>query len=344
VVVTVGVLGFSAGPAAASPRDAGVQVALRALGLYSGQIDGIVGPETRAGVEAAQRRAGLPVTGRIDTRTRSVLGPLGQPLLGARWLTPGDFGLDVSALQFMLAREGYYHAALDGYFGKHLEAAVLAFQRHARLPVDGVAGPDTLHAVAAREPRRTSPPKQVYVVQPGDSLTAIAVHYGVTLPALARANRLDPLETLLIGTRLVLPAPAASPALTSTPSDVRDRLGAWADRLGVSPDLVRALAWMESGYQPDVVSSVGARGVLQVMPDTRDFVEQVLVGHPVPHTVDGDIEVGVLYLRHLLSQFGGDTGLALGAWYQGPAAVRQFGLFAMTKPFVADVLALETRM
>ena len=43
-----------------------------------------------------------------------------------------------------------------------------------------------------------------------------------------------------------------------------------------------------------------------MLPTTRDYVEQVLVGKRVPHTVDGDIEVGVLYLRHLLARFGGD--------------------------------------
>jgi hypothetical protein len=80
------------------------------------------------------------------------------------------------------------------------------------------------------------------------------------------------------------------------------------------------------------------------MPTTRDFVEQMIVGHAVPHTLDGDVEVGVLYLRHLLGQFDGDTRLALAAWYQGEAAVRRFGLYQMTKPFVADVLALQQRM
>jgi soluble lytic murein transglycosylase-like protein len=107
---------------------------------------------------------------------------------------------------------------------------------------------------------------------------------------------------------------------------------------------VRALAWMESGYQPNVVSKAGARGVLQTLPVTRDFVEDVLVGHALPRTLDGDIEVGVLYLRHLLRHFGGDEKLGLAAWYQGEAAVRKKGVFAVTKPFVAGVLALKARM
>ncbi len=345
-MLAVGALIF-AGQASASPQQAGVQVALRAAGLYAGRIDGEFGPLTRSAVEAAQQRAKLPVTGTIDTQTRDALGPLGRPLFGKRPIWPGNFGLDVSVLQFLLARAGYYDSALDGYYGPHLEAALEAFQSHAGLVADGVAGPQTLSALVrrARAPRSTAPAADVYVVQPGDSLTAIAAHFAVSLDRLAKANRLDPAKALLIGTKLAVPAAHATDVtLGATPDDVRSQLGTWAARLGVSPHLVRALAWMESGYQPGVVSDVGARGVLQVMPTTRAYVEQVLVGHALPQTVDGDIEVGVLYLRHLLSQFDGDSGLALGAWYEGEAAVRKFGLYKVTKPFVADVLALELRM
>ena len=346
LVLAVGAL-IVAGQASASPQQAGVQVALRAAGLYTGPFDGEIGPLTRSAVEAAQQRAKLPVTGTIDTQTRDALGPLGRPLFGKRPIWPGNFGLDVSVLQFLLARAGYYDSALDGYYGPRLEAALEAFQSHAGLAADGVAGPQTLSALVrrARAPRSASPPAAVYVVQPGDSLTAIAAHFGVSLDGLATTNSLDPAKALLIGTRLTVPvAHPAGVSLGATPDDVRSQLDTWAAKLGVSPHLVRALAWMESGYQPGVVSDVGARGVLQVMPTTRAYVEQVLVGHALPQTVDGDIEVGVLYLRHLLSQFDGDSNLALGAWYQGEAAVRKFGLYQVTKPFVADVLALELRM
>jgi N-acetylmuramoyl-L-alanine amidase len=406
VVLAVGVF-FSAGHALASPQQAGDQVALRALGFYKGPIDGQVGPLTRAAVEVAQTHAHLPVTGVITTRTRNSLGPLGRPLFGTRTIVAGDFGLDVSVLQFLLARTGYYHGALDGFMGRKVDTALRAFQNRAGLGVDGIAGPDTLaklvatsrhhHAGLSVQPphatyvvrpgdsltaiathygvsmatlarlnsldptkallvgtRLTVPaaavatrppaPQQTYVVQPGDSLTMIAAHYEVSMPALARLNHLDPAKALLIGAHITVPVAAAHASLAAAPADVRSTLDDWAARLGVSSHLVRALSWMESGYQPSVVSSVGARGVLQVMPTTRDYVEQVLVGHPVPHTLDGDVEVGILYLRHLLGQFNGDTRLALAAWYQGEAAVRKFGLYQMTKPFVADVLALQQRM
>jgi hypothetical protein len=83
---------------------------------------------------------------------------------------------------------------------------------------------------------------------------------------------------------------------------------------------------------------------LQTLPTTRRYAERVLVGHPLPHTLDGDIVVGVLLLRHLLQQFGGDENLALAGWYQGERAVRTIGVYKVTKPFVANVLALKLRM
>ena len=101
---------------------------------------------------------------------------------------------------------------------------------------------------------------------------------------------------------------------------------------------------MESGYQQRVVSSVGAEGVMQLLPTTWKYVEDVLIGHPVDHTADGNVQVGVAYLHHLLSAFGGNERLALAAWYQGEAAVRAHGPYKVSVVFVADVLALRSRM
>ena len=101
---------------------------------------------------------------------------------------------------------------------------------------------------------------------------------------------------------------------------------------------------MESGFQTEIVSSAGARGVLQTLPTTRSYVETVLAGRDIPNSVDGDIEVGILYLKHLLQAFGGDEHLALAGWYQGERAVKKHGLYDITKPFVANVLALRSRM
>jgi soluble lytic murein transglycosylase-like protein len=127
-------------------------------------------------------------------------------------------------------------------------------------------------------------------------------------------------------------------------TDVREILTSTARRYGVDEQLVRALAWMESGYQTSIVSSAGAVGVMQTLPVTREYVETVLAGRKIPRTVQGDVEVGVLYLRSLLRHFEGNEKLALAAWYQGEKAVRERGVYKVSKPFVANVLALRTRV
>jgi LysM repeat protein len=347
LVATVAALAAPAvAHATGNPQVAGLQVALRAHGLYLAQIDGIAGPHTTAAVHAFQRKHHLPI-GLADARTRVALGPLGRPLFGSRILRRGDFGFDVAVLQFLLTQNGIYSGALDGYLGKETAIALKRYQRALHLAADAVVGPRTLSAIVHRErvPVRTNvtvATHQVHVVRPGDTLTEIAAAAGTTIRALASVNGIDPARPIVIGQRLRVPSRTASLAPAS--SEVRAKLDAWAGRLGVDPHLVRALAWMESGFQTNIVSSAGARGVLQTLPTTRTYVERVLAGRKIPNTVDGDIEVGVLYLRHLLGAFDGNASLALAGWYQGERAVRRHGVYNVSKPFVANVLALRTRM
>ena len=114
----------------------------------------------------------------------------------------------------------------------------------------------------------------------------------------------------------------------------------WAAVYGVDAKLARALAWMESGFQEDVVSSAGAVGVMQLLPETWEWVDTVLLGQRTPRTYDGNVRAGVRYLRWQLDQFGGDVKLALAGYYQGARAVRERGLFDDTKQYVAVILEL----
>jgi soluble lytic murein transglycosylase-like protein len=182
-----------------------------------------------------------------------------------------------------------------------------------------------------------------HVVRVGDTLTTIAQRYGTSVSLLARANGLDPDRYLFAGARLQIPTTSRTPVIAD-PFDVRLSLSRWSGHYGVNARLVRALAWMESGFNNNLVSSVGAMGVMQLLPQTWDYVETVLVGAQIPHTVDGNVHAGVAYLNELLTEFHGDKRLALAAWYQGAAAVRKHGLYGETKTFVANVLALELRM
>jgi soluble lytic murein transglycosylase-like protein len=83
---------------------------------------------------------------------------------------------------------------------------------------------------------------------------------------------------------------------------------------------------------------------MQVTPATWRFVETVLLGRRVPNTAEGNIRVGVAFLRHMLRVFRGDERLALAAYYQGAKAVRQRGIFPQTRTYVANVLALKSRV
>jgi hypothetical protein len=286
-------LTLAAAAHAANPQIAGLQVALRAYGLYHGPIDAIAGPQTVRATKAFQRRAGLPVDGRAGPRTRRALGPLGRPLFGRRTLRRRVFGWDVAVLQFMLAKRGAL-IPIDGYFDGATERALRRYQRSRRLAVDGIAGRHTLMALSRGRAALAPPSRPV------------------------RAAR-------------------------AVPRNVRGLLEYWAGYYGVDRSLVRALAWMESGYNPNLVSSAGARGALQVLPVTHQYVETVLLGRRVPRTASGEIQVGVAYLHHLLREFRGSESLALAGWYQGPASVRRRGAFKATKAFVADVLALRER-
>jgi hypothetical protein len=272
-----------------NPQIAGLQVALRAYGLYLGPIDGISGPATVGGVKRFQRRAGLRVDGKAGAATRRAFGPLGRPLFGTRTLRRGAFGWDVSVLQFLLARRGEL-VPIDGFFDAQTERALRRFQRARRLSIDGIAGDRTLAAFTQHAPQ--------------------AIH-----PVLVWS---------------VTPA-----------TQVRALLDRWAARYGVDKKLVRAVAWMESGFQTNLTSAAGAWGVMQILPTTWSYVETVLLGHKVPRTASGNIRVGVLYLRQLLREFSGNQRKALAGWYQGPASVRKLGVLAETKVFVANVLALR---
>jgi LysM repeat protein len=189
-----------------------------------------------------------------------------------------------------------------------------------------------------------------YTVRWGDTLSAIAAQHGIGLVRLARINRLDPNGVLLTGAVLRVPAGAArrhawqpAPKHVSR-AHVRGSIDHWAAHYGVDPRLARAVAWMESGYRAGAVSSVGAWGVMQVMPDTWRFVETSLIGHRVARTSSGNVRVGVAYLHHLLAEFRGSERLALAAYYEGPAAVHAFGVLPVSEIYIADVLALKSRV
>jgi N-acetylmuramoyl-L-alanine amidase len=200
-----------------------------------------------------------------------------------------------------------------------------------------------------------------YTVKAGDSLSGIAAASGVSLDQLAWMNGVDPAQPLLTGTALKLPAgaPAAqeAPGGTDPPAVVPDadprpvpgsvtagQIGAVATTHGVQPALAAAVAWQESGFQNGVVSPANARGVMQILPGTWTWIEQQLAGRDLDATSPVEnVNAGVMYLRQLIADSGGDETLALASYYQGAASVRTLGLLPDTQRYVANVTALKAR-
>ena len=333
------VIGFAGEAEAASGRVAALQIGLRAHGFNPGPVDGVRGPLTRTALVRFQRARGLQPDGRLDPRTRRALGRRGRPLLGQRELALGAVGWDVAVLEFRLRRQGLRPRAVDGRFTINTRRALKRYQRAHGLVPDGIAGPLTYRVLARRGP------VHVHVVRQGESFFSIAARYHVSPWQLARVNRVPLTDLIIPGQRFVLPAGArlSSPTVTGPPvgrETVKAEIDRWSRVYGVDPTLARALAWMESGFQQDVVSSVGALGVMQLLPETWEFVDTVLLGFRTPRTYVGNVRAGVRYLRWQLDEFGGKVRLALAGWYQGARAVRERGLYGETKEFVRIVLAL----
>ncbi len=169
----------------------------------------------------------------------------------------------------------------------------------------------------------------------GDTLISIARRYGLDLTALARNNGLNVNAPLHVGVVLHLPGRIAR---------VNALLVHVANQVGVDPKLVKAVAWMESGWHQGVVSQTGAIGLMQVEPYTGEWVSRYLAGRTLNLRVASDnVLAGTLLLHHLLAVHEGDVDAALAAYYQGDASIGRNGLYDDTRRYQKVVTDLIKR-
>lgn len=110
---------------------------------------------------------------------------------------------------------------------------------------------------------------------------------------------------------------------------------------GVDESLIRAIIHAESAYQVDAISPRGARGLMQLMPETQQELAVADVFHPA-----SNIEGGATYLAQMLAEFGGNVDLAAAAYNAGPGAVRKHGgipPFPETREYVRRIKILYRR-
>jgi hypothetical protein len=113
-----------------------------------------------------------------------------------------------------------------------------------------------------------------------------------------------------------------------------------SERYQVDPLLVKAMIVVESGFDPNAVSHVGAQGLMQLMPSTARALGVEDSFNPA-HNIEG----GVKYFKKLLDRFNGDVRLALAAYNAGSRKVRKYrGVppFTETQNYIEKVFKLHT--
>lgn len=109
--------------------------------------------------------------------------------------------------------------------------------------------------------------------------------------------------------------------LDKLPSKIRDKAYVYKDdiieaslEIGVSPDLIIAVAWTESHFKESARSHKGAQGIMQLMPKTRKWIEK-------KSGYTNDFKAGAWYLKYLMKKFKGNKKRAIIAYNEGPVRV-----------------------
>jgi soluble lytic murein transglycosylase-like protein len=114
-----------------------------------------------------------------------------------------------------------------------------------------------------------------------------------------------------------------------------DQVASIAARHGMSAPLVQSIAWNESAFSNAAVSSAGARGVMQIIPDTWDYINRYLANRPLdPASATDNVEAGVIYLHHLYHLKRGDGQATVASYFQGP---NREALLPETQTYVHEI-------
>ena len=126
------------------------------------------------------------------------------------------------------------------------------------------------------------------------------------------------------------------------PADFEEDIHAAARAYDVDPHLIKAVIKVESDFDHRAVSTKGARGLMQLMPETAADMNVFNLFDP-----RSNIMGGTCYLKKLLARFKGDLRLALAAYNAGPTVVEQKGdvpNYAETRRYVQSVLLHYKKM
>lgn len=133
------------------------------------------------------------------------------------------------------------------------------------------------------------------------------------------------------------------------PTPYYEQIVSEAEETELDPLLVLAIAKVESGFNPDAVSTVGAVGIMQLMPDTARWLagrlgEAYLADELAD--VEYNIHLGTRYLRFLLDYWGGDINRAVASYNAGQTKVAEWlnsGVWDGTLAAADNIPYQETR-
>lgn len=112
------------------------------------------------------------------------------------------------------------------------------------------------------------------------------------------------------------------------PYDYQDTINFYADRYGVDRNLVASVILAESKFRQDATSVHGARGLMQIMPETASWIATQIEDDSFSvdklYNVNINIKYGTWYLSELQTEFEGNEVLALAAYNAGRGNVYEW--------------------
>jgi LysM repeat protein len=339
--------------------------------LLDAQTDAQTDAATRPIVPDHHGRAPLRLTarGRRVARLGRIAKIVGAPLLVAALVTAGSpgWGLytirDGDTLSDIAAR---YHTTVAKLVKvNRLPGNGNLIYAGEALKVPGVGGSSSSGGSGGGSSRS-------HLVVQGDTLSGIAARYGVSQTALASANGIGRDNVVMLGATLRIPSGGRSRSSSASSSNtfagrtysdsvvnaasdnrnrlaqrnvpsrerMRDIIAAKARANGVDPALALAVSYQESGWNQGVVSVANAVGAMQVIPTTTDWISGVVGRRLDPLHAEDNATTGVVLLK-ILTQAASSERQAVAGYYQGLKSVRENGMYADTKRYVANVMALK---
>jgi soluble lytic murein transglycosylase-like protein len=132
--------------------------------------------------------------------------------------------------------------------------------------------------------------------------------------------------------------------MSAAEAKLRPEFVTWGTTYGVSPALLEAIAWQESGWQATIESPDHAVGIGQLIPATSAFVSQDLIGTALNvRSANDNIRMMARFVAYLEVQESGDLCHTIAAYYEGPANLAEHGIFTISVPYIDDVEALVPR-